>query len=580
MAVNAVHSSTDSQQLGDIPLKDRSIIELWGWNRTTCGYCNTTKSSRLFAAWSEHLYPHDYFLLMNRGWRRSGKYLYRPNNGSSCCQQLTIRMEAARFTPSKSQSKVLRRFEKFVQPSQEVPTRGGSAKTGNSQGSSRAPKRPRHGKHTGASNEAHSAGKVQVDESSKRVFRNLIQRALLSLDKSRLGISDKVDVSNLQYNLEFRTQASKQVSCEGREKRKKKAATTANVSSNVAFILAAVERSCTQSSRSYSYERQMVLCRAIANALRSVSQKNLIQNVESTPPGFLNIWTNLLLPTSPCSSHDDREAQRVPPSSLRNKNPHTIPLPRGRNLNITLVRPVFQRDAFNLYQRYQQVIHSSPPKDNPERSYQRFLVDSPLVKHGHYGSFHMRYAIDDKLIAVGVVDIVPGCLSSVYFFYDPDLKDLTLGVVSVFKEIDWIRNVGVKTLNLDLKWYYMGYAIYGCQKMEYKFRFRPSFVLDDKTWSWIPVETVLADMDANDGRIACRSIKTGWNTSDEAGPNVNGELMLVDVDNAVSLATLEATYGGFHKKAIKEAKSRIRTWLRIIGDEGKSRFLYPLMAVP
>lgn len=37
-----------------------------------------------------------------------------------------------------------------------------------------------------------------------------------------------------------------------------------------------------------------------------------------------------------------------------------------------------------------------------------------------YGSFHQQYWLDDdKLIAVGVIDILPKCVSSVYFFYDP-----------------------------------------------------------------------------------------------------------------------------------------------------------------
>jgi len=34
----------------------------------------------------------------------------------------------------------------------------------------------------------------------------------------------------------------------------------------------------------------------------------------------------------------------------------------------------------------------------------------------------MKYYLDDKLIAVGVVDIVNDGLSSVYFFYDPEFK--------------------------------------------------------------------------------------------------------------------------------------------------------------
>ena len=46
-----------------------------------------------------------------------------------------------------------------------------------------------------------------------------------------------------------------------------------------------------------------------------------------------------------------------------------------------------------------------------------------------YGSYHQLYRIDHKLVAVGVVDILPNCLSAKYFYYDPDYKFLELGKV-------------------------------------------------------------------------------------------------------------------------------------------------------
>ena len=41
--------------------------------------------------------------------------------------------------------------------------------------------------------------------------------------------------------------------------------------------------------------------------------------------------------------------------------------------------------------------------------------------------------MDDKLIAVGVVDILPKCVSSVYLYYDPDYGFLSLGIYSALR---------------------------------------------------------------------------------------------------------------------------------------------------
>ncbi|XP_066585122.1 arginyl-tRNA--protein transferase 1-like [Prorops nasuta] len=45
-----------------------------------------------------------------------------------------------------------------------------------------------------------------------------------------------------------------------------------------------------------------------------------------------------------------------------------------------------------------------------------------------YGSVHEQYWLDGKLIAIGVIDILPLYASSVYFFYKPDCSHLSLGL--------------------------------------------------------------------------------------------------------------------------------------------------------
>lgn len=74
-------------------------------------------------------------------------------------------------------------------------------------------------------------------------------------------------------------------------------------------------------------------------------------------------------------------------------------------------------------------------------SFNSFLVQTPLLQpHSErsggrgpegqgYGSYHQQWWLDGVLIAVGVLDVLPSCISSVYFFWDPDLASLSLGKV-------------------------------------------------------------------------------------------------------------------------------------------------------
>lgn len=140
----------------------------------------------------------------------------------------------------------------------------------------------------------------------------------------------------------------------------------------------------------------------------------------------------------------------------------------------------------NRLARMDQIaVHNDKPEEVKESSYVRFLVDTPLIyvaPEGDgstpscgFGSFHQQYRIDGKLVAVGVVDILPHCLSSKYLFWDPDLAFLSLGKYSALREIQWVQEA--HKLCPSLAHYYLGFYIHTCPKMRYKAAYAPSELL-------------------------------------------------------------------------------------------------------
>lgn len=70
--------------------------------------------------WTEMLTVEDYQNLIDRGWRRSGKYCYKPAMNMTCCPLYTIRCEALNIKLSKSQKKIIKRVNKFLsEPEQD-----------------------------------------------------------------------------------------------------------------------------------------------------------------------------------------------------------------------------------------------------------------------------------------------------------------------------------------------------------------------------------------------------------------------------------------------------------------------------
>lgn len=96
--------------------------------------------------------------------------------------------------------------------------------------------------------------------------------------------------------------------------------------------------------------------------------------------------------------------------------------------------------------------------------YKKFLVYTCLEKEC---TKELDIFMDNKLVGVGVMDIVEDAYSSVYFYYDPNYQDFSLGTFSVLLEIEIAKL-------LNLKYYYLGYYIEGCSKMNYKKNFRPN----------------------------------------------------------------------------------------------------------
>jgi arginyl-tRNA--protein-N-Asp/Glu arginylyltransferase len=272
--------------------------------------------------------------------------------------------------------------------------------------------------------------------------------------------------------------------------------------------------------------------------------------------------TNLSLPAP------QRATSHPKPTPIIRSNPIAALVDQvecGR-LRLELKQSCFEQESFELFIKYQTKIHNDPPEKLSVSSYKNFLVDSPLLfsecnldQVDGFGSFHQKYYLDDKLIAVAVLDILPLCVSSVYFFYDPDYSFLSLGNYSALREISLTTRLNSQ----DLKYYYMGYYIHDCQKMKYKIGYRPSELLCPNTFKWVSYEMALP--------LINKQLSTAL--SDGNGPlafpckvnlifkNVNLEKHLIHVWLKSKVFQLP------YEKLPKDDQTMIKAFLDLIGDD-------------
>jgi arginine-tRNA-protein transferase len=136
--------------------------------------------------------------------------------------------------------------------------------------------------------------------------------------------------------------------------------------------------------------------------------------------------------------------------------------------------PAVTRAKLALYDRFHA--HQAETKGWPSHAakdaveYANSFVDNPFPTQ------EWCYYLDGRLIGVGYVDDLPGGLSAIYFFYDPDERRRSLGTWNVLSILQ-------EAAARQIPYVYLGYYVAGCTSMMYKRCFTPNQILGlDGRW--------------------------------------------------------------------------------------------------
>ena len=126
-------------------------------------------------------------------------------------------------------------------------------------------------------------------------------------------------------------------------------------------------------------------------------------------------------------------------------------------------------EKYDLFRRYVLTRHGDAMAER--ETFESFLYESPVDTI----EFQSRDRAGN-LLAVGICDVCPAALSTVYFYFDPAEARRGLGTFGAVREIAFAQEAGIPL-------YYLGFWVRGCGAMEYKQQFRPSeFLHPDGTW--------------------------------------------------------------------------------------------------
>ncbi|XP_033741170.1 arginyl-tRNA--protein transferase 1-like isoform X1 [Pecten maximus] len=410
--------------------EDPGIVEYYGSGGAhRCGYCGNNGNCS-HGMWAHSLTVQDYQDLIDRGWRRSGKYCYKPTMNKTCCPHYTIKMEAPNFKLNKSHKKILKQMNKYLIY--------GTVKGEVTKSTETKPKP-----------EVREATKATVDRTDDNITDTTPSQGPKAPPRPGSGADPNKPPMRKAKDIRLERKKSRDL---------------------------IKLQSMTEEEAKAAQELARGLDRE-ASTMSSVSICST-KNEAKTLADFL--------------SEPDKAEKCAHKLEIRLVRSN----PRSKEFEESF------KESHQVYHKYQMGIHNDPPHKPSESQYTRFLCDSPLQemtkKDGipmGYGSFHQHYILDGKIIAVGVVDILPYCVSSVYLYYHPDYDFLSLGTYTALREIAFVQELNKKAP--DLIYYYMGYYIHSCPKMKYKGQYFPSFLLCPETYTWLPIAECTPKLDVN-----------------------------------------------------------------------------------
>lgn len=171
-----------------------------------------------------------------------------------------------------------------------------------------------------------------------------------------------------------------------------------------------------------------------------------------------------------CAGCDSCVPMRIPVDRFRPRRSQRRCLERNRDLSEQVVEPGFRDEHFRLYRRYIRSRHPGGGMDDPDPERYVSFLTSPWSDT----LFH-EFRLDERLMAVAVVDHLEDGLSAVYTYFEPGAPERGLGTYAILRQIEHARRNG-------RPWVYLGYWIPECDKMSYKERFRPFEIYRDGSW--------------------------------------------------------------------------------------------------
>ena len=529
-----------------------------------CGYCRSPDTSLTQGLLSYRMTCQDYQDLVDRGFQRSGRFVYRADMKRTCCPQYVIRMDVTEFTVTKAQRRAIKRFNEYLLYDKRYDDRKTPIPMEEEDGASLSVE----------TNTKESSNKVGGSIAMDTGSLDAVQPVAGSIPQSNDGVSRETETKGGGgLCQEVPAQNSKQ----NNAKKPKKAARPGEGAdpTKPPCRKAKLVRKEKKAQKLAAKQQEMVTksgttSTASGSGPDEVKSKVGSAKIENTDSAEGNASTSRAGDAAASQAGSSVKSNKAASNSLFAQDltellalPNEADCKHKFETRLVRVNPrsnVFMDtyyESYAVFKKFQMIIHCETEEDSTERQFDNFLVQTPLENEAEgcenmpcmFGTYHQQYLLDGKIFAVGVIDILPRGVLCEYLFYDPDYRFIAPGVYTALQEMAF--NQRLFRVNPQMQYYYMGFYVQSCPKMNYKSKYNAGYLLCPETYQYVPIARCVPKLKASPySRLADESVpdaKEGC-TEDE----LNTVQMLDTMSSPTNFAAYRTANGETSVPLVKE----------------------------
>lgn len=172
-----------------------------------------------------------------------------------------------------------------------------------------------------------------------------------------------------------------------------------------------------------------------------------------------------------CSSCEECQSIKIDVEKFKFSKSQRRVIKKGEKLKSYIQIPTLTQAHLDLFNKYHLYMKNKKEWDfqetTPEHYYNSFVNG-----HSNFG-YEVLYFDENKLIGVDLIDVLKDGISSIYFYYDPDYLEYSLGKLSLYNQIKFAKKS-------HKKWIYLGYLVEDCPSLSYKSHYKPYLTLDGR----------------------------------------------------------------------------------------------------